>query len=98
MHSTIQYQAHTPSLSEFFLSKRYKNFLSEDEKVGRCFAEVVKNITQVMEDAVISLHHTVLAFFLKEFTDDEVVPQYAGWIQRAFLGCGWGLSRGGMAL
>eukprot|EP00579_Thalassiosira_antarctica_P018507 CAMPEP_0201946990 /NCGR_PEP_ID=MMETSP0903-20130614/54706_1 /ASSEMBLY_ACC=CAM_ASM_000552 /TAXON_ID=420261 /ORGANISM="Thalassiosira antarctica, Strain CCMP982" /LENGTH=551 /DNA_ID=CAMNT_0048490111 /DNA_START=149 /DNA_END=1804 /DNA_ORIENTATION=+ len=82
MNSAIQCLAHTPSLADFFLSKDYTVFLSEKEKLGHCFADVIDKIYQnnSRHNYYSQMNNSPCSpdDFLEEFTDDDVAPQFAG--------------------
>mmetsp|Transcript_40514 Transcript_40514/g.85032 ORF Transcript_40514/g.85032 Transcript_40514/m.85032 type:complete len:591 (-) Transcript_40514:1603-3375(-) len=82
MNAALQCIAHTPSLADFFLSKSYALFISKNEKIGHCFADVVDNIYQ-NEGRCNSYYSRISNSvyrpdnFLEKFTDDDVAPQFA---------------------
>ena len=75
MNAALQCLVHTSYLADFFLSRNCDIFLS-DEKLGRSFAEVIENIYQ----------NRYMTYspdsFLREFTADNVAPQFGDGEQR----------------
>lgn len=75
MNAALQCLVHTTYLADFFLSRNSDIFLS-DEKLGRSFAELIENIYQ-------SRYLTYSPDnFLREFTADNVAPQFGDGEQR----------------
>ncbi|KAL7542623.1 hypothetical protein ACHAWF_007214 [Thalassiosira exigua] len=82
LNAALQCLAHTPSLADFFLSDAYKIFLSENEKVGSSFAQVIDNIYRSDDDRYSYYSQRNSSYspgdFLEGFTDDDVAPQFGG--------------------
>jgi hypothetical protein len=78
MNAALQCLVHTTYLADFFLSRNCDIFLS-DEKLGRSFAELIENIYQ-------SRYLTYSPdSFLREFTADNVAPQFGDGEQRKYF-------------
>jgi uncharacterized UBP type Zn finger protein len=78
MNAALQCLVHTTYLADFFLSRNCDIFLS-DEMLGRSFAELIENVYQ-------SRYLTYSPdSFLREFTADNVAPQFGDGEQRKYF-------------
>jgi ubiquitin C-terminal hydrolase len=91
MNTILQCLVHTPHLANFFLSKNYSLF-SSDQKLGNSFADVIDNIYQNRcSPKMLSVSYSPDDFF-KDFTDDNVAPQFGDSEQRMCITCNISLS------
>jgi hypothetical protein len=86
MNGALQCLVHTPCLANFFLSKSYKLFPS-DQKLGNRFADVIDNIYQNRSSQKMLNVAYSPDDFLKDFTDDDVAPQFGDSEQRMCITC-----------
>jgi hypothetical protein len=94
MNAALQAIAHTPSLARYFLSNKYREVNTNEDKLASSFAEVVRAIYRSSPSGSRRLSVArALPFRPQRFLEDliEVAPQFDGGRQREYTPDPWHL-------